>query len=194
MIKKKKDIRREFIIGEAAKLFKQKGYGGTSMRDLAEQVGLDAASMYHYIKSKDEILQGICFDIANTYVSQLTEIENATQSYSQKLKALVRLHIHLMTTKGPEVSVANNEWKSLSADALTEFKSLRSQYEKRLAALIEAGAEAGEFQQVNTSVALFTLLSAIRWVELWWKPDRGIATEELENSILTILFQGLERK
>ncbi|WP_205500800.1 TetR/AcrR family transcriptional regulator [Rufibacter psychrotolerans] len=194
MIKKKKDIRREFIIGEAAKLFKQKGYGGTSMRDLAEQVGLDAASMYHYIKSKDEILQGICFDIANTYVSQLTEIENATQSYSQKLKALVRLHIHLMTTKGPEVSVANNEWKSLSPEALTEFKSLRSQYEKRLAALIEAGAEAGEFQQVNTSVALFTLLSAIRWVELWWKPDRGITTEELENSILTILFQGLEKK
>ncbi|WP_181306334.1 TetR/AcrR family transcriptional regulator [Rufibacter sp. XAAS-G3-1] len=194
MIKKKKDLRRESIIEAAALLFKQKGFGGTSMRDLADQAGMDAATMYHYISSKDEILKTICFDIANRYVSQLEEIEASQSTYTQKLKALVRLLIHLMVNKGAEVSVANNDWKYLSPEALEEFKRLRSHYEKRLASLIEKGVEAGELQDVNQSVALFTLLSAVRWVELWWKPGRGISLEELENTILTVLFQGLEKK
>jgi AcrR family transcriptional regulator len=194
MVKKKKELRRDAIIEEAAKLFKLKGFGGTSMRDLAEQVGMDAASMYHYIKSKEEILQTICFQVANAYVSQLHQIEQTDASYTQKLKALVRQHILLMTTKGAEVSVTNNEWKYLSEEALTEFRNLRSQYEKKLASLIEEGVAAGELQDVNPSVALFTLLSAVRWVELWWKPNRGISAVELENTILTILFNGLEKK
>jgi TetR/AcrR family transcriptional regulator, cholesterol catabolism regulator len=193
-VKKKKDLRRAEIIKEAALLFKQKGVGGTSMRDLAEQVGMDAATMYHYISSKDEILKTICFDIAHTYVTQLAEIEKASLTFTQKLKALVKLHIHLMTTKGAEVSVANNDWKYLSPEALLEFKGLRKQYENKLAAFIEAGKQAGELREVNTSVALFTLLSAVRWVELWWRQDRGISIEELESSILTILFQGLENR
>ncbi|RNI27791.1 TetR/AcrR family transcriptional regulator [Rufibacter immobilis] len=194
MAKKKKDIRREFIIEEAAKLFKEKGFGGTSMRDLAEQVGMDAATMYHYISSKDEILKTICFDIAHTYITQLTEIEQAQQPITQKLKALIGLHIRLMTTKGPAVSVANNDWKFLSPEPLQEFKNLRSRYEKKLASFIEQGVQAGELQEVNASVALFTLLSAVRWVELWWKPNRGVSPEELENTILTILFNGLEKE
>ncbi|GGK68481.1 TetR/AcrR family transcriptional regulator [Rufibacter glacialis] len=192
MAKKKRDIRREGIMEEAAKLFKQKGFGGTSMRDLAEQVGMDAATMYHYIKSKDEILKTICFDIAHTYVTQLAEMEASPFSYTQKLKALVRLHIHLMTSKGAEVSVANNDWKFLSEEALQEFKGLRNQYERSLASIIEQGIKAGELKDVHPSVALFTLLSAVRWVELWWKPDRGVTTQELEDSILAILFSGLE--
>ncbi|RNI30602.1 TetR/AcrR family transcriptional regulator [Rufibacter latericius] len=194
MTRKKKDIRREGIMEAAAQLFKQKGFGGTSMRDLAEQVGMDAATMYHYISSKDQILQTICFAIANTYVTQLAEIEQAQTSFKEKLKALVRLHIHLMVTKGAEVSVTNNDWKYLSSGALEEFKELRNQYEKRFASLIEQGIAAGELQEVNRSVALFTLLSAVRWVELWWRPNRGISLEELENTILTILFKGLEKK
>ncbi|MBC3541588.1 TetR/AcrR family transcriptional regulator [Rufibacter sediminis] len=194
MAKKKKDLRRENIIEIAAQLFKQKGFSGTSMRDLAEQVGMDAATMYHYISSKDEILKTICFGIATTYITQLGEIESSDSSYIEKLKALVRLHLHLMTTKGAEVSVANNDWKYLSPEALQEFKDLRSHYEKRFASLIEEGIQAGELQEVNRSVALFTLLSAVRWVELWWKPNRGITLEELENTILTILFNGLEKK
>ncbi|KAA3438209.1 TetR/AcrR family transcriptional regulator [Rufibacter hautae] len=194
MTKKKKEIRRESIMEEAARLFKQKGFGGTSMRDLAERVGMDAATMYHYISSKDEILKTICFDIASIYITQLAEIEKANTPFIDKLKALVRLHIHLMATKGAEVSVANNDWKYLATESLAEFKDLRSQYEKGLSKVIEQGIQAGELEEVNQSVALFTLLSAVRWVELWWRPNRGISLEELEDTILTILFNGLGKK
>ncbi len=192
MLKTKKSVKRELILAEAAKLFKDRGYSGTSMRDLAGQVGMEAASMYNHIKSKDELLDTICFRISDTYISQLAEIERTGTSYGEKIKSLVRLHIRLMVEDGAAVSVANHDWKYLPEPRLTEFKQARKNYEKGFAALIEAGIAAGEFRPVNASVALFTVLSAVRWVELWYRPGRGLSAQELENDIITVLLSGLE--
>jgi len=193
MVKTKKSAKRELILAEAAKLFKDRGYSGTSMRDLAGQVGMEAASMYNHIKSKDELLDTICFRISDTYISQLTEIERTAIPYSEKIKSLVRLHIRLMVEDSAAVSVANHDWKYLPEPRLTEFKQARKNYEKGFAALIEAGIAAGEFRPVNVSVALFTVLSAVRWVELWYRPGRGLTADELESNILTVLLGGLEQ-
>ncbi|MCB2377660.1 TetR/AcrR family transcriptional regulator [Hymenobacter sp. BT635] len=193
MAKKVKTNKRQVILEEAAKLFKAKGFGGTSMRDLGSQVGMEAASMYNHISSKDDILESICFHVSNTYISQLNEIEQLPVSYVDKLKALIRLHIRLMIEDGAAVSVANNDWKYLSEVKLQQFKEARKTYEKGFAALIEQGITAGEFQPMNVSVALFTILSAVRWVELWYRPGRGITAEELEENIMTILLNGLAK-
>jgi AcrR family transcriptional regulator len=193
MVKPKKSPKRELILAEAAKLFKDRGYSGTSMRDLAGQVGMEAASMYNHIKSKDELLDTICFRISDTYISQLAAIEATPSSYGDKIRALVRLHIGLMMEDSAAVSVANHDWKYLPEPRLTEFKEARKSYERGFAALIEQGIAAGEFRPVNVSVALFTVLSAVRWVELWYRPGRGISAEELENDIITVLLGGLER-
>lgn len=194
MIPTRKANKRQLILDEAAKLFKQKGFGGASMRDLASEVGIEAASMYNHIKSKDEILELICFRVSGMYISQLAEIEVTAASYVEKIKALISLHIRLMIEDGAAVSVANHDWKYLREPALTEFKNARKQYEKGFAALIEQGIAAGEFQPVNVSVALFTILSAVRWVELWYRPGRELSAEELEAHIITMLLTGLEKK
>lgn len=191
MAKTNKINKRQLILEEAAKLFKSRGFGGTSMRDLGAEVGMEAASMYNHIRSKDEILEHICFHISNTYISQLTEIEQLDASYVEKIKALIRLHIRLMVEDGAAVSVANNDWKYLTGDQLKAFTDARQRYEKGFAALIERGIAAGELAPVNVSVALFTVLSAVRWVELWFRPGRTISAEELEENIMTILLNGL---
>ncbi len=193
-MKTKQISKRELILTEAAKLFKDRGYGGTSMRDLAGQVGMEAASMYNHIKAKDEILASICFRISAVYISQLAEITATDTGYGEKIKALIRLHIRLMVEDGPAVSVANHDWKYLPEPKLSEFKQVRKSYEKGFAALIEAGIAAGEFQPVNVSVALFTILSAVRWIELWYRPGRELSADELEANIITMLLNGLERK
>ncbi len=194
MLKTKKSVKRELILAEAAKLFKDRGYSGTSMRDLAGQVGMEAASMYNHIKSKDELLDIICFRISDTYISHLAAIEATAASYGDKIRALVRLHVRLMVEDGAAVSVANHDWKYLPEPRLMQFKQARKAYEKGFASLIEAGIAAGEFRPVNASVALFTVLSAVRWVELWYRPGRGLSAEELEANIITVLLGGLEQK
>ena len=193
MLKNITQNRRAEIIEIAAKLFKIKGFTATTMRDIAEQVGMEAASMYNHIKSKDEILQAICFKISNEYISQLNTIENQIKSPVEKIKELIRLHVRIIITDIDSISVANNEWKHLSEDALTAFKEARRDYEQRFAKIIEAGIAAGELQPINVSVALFTILSAVRWVELWYKNDRDISPEILEENIISLLMNGLQK-
>ncbi|MBO3270909.1 TetR/AcrR family transcriptional regulator [Hymenobacter defluvii] len=193
MSKRTNSAKRQLILDEAAKLFKLKGFGGTSMRDLAAQVGMEAASMYNHIKSKDEILELICFHVSDTYIRQLTEVEQMTATYVEKIRTLIGRHIQLMIEDGAAVSVGNNDWKYLTGDTLEAFKTARKRYEKGFAALIEQGIAAGELQPVNVSVALFTILSAVRWVELWYRPGRDVTPEELEENIMTILLNGLAR-
>lgn len=183
--------KRELILQEAAKLFKERGFGGTSMRDLAEKVGIEAASMYNHIRSKDDILEDICFRIARQYVVQLSETEHADMTYAEKVKALIRRHVQMITEDAYAVSVTNNDWKYLNEDKMVQFKAIRKDYERRFAALISKGIEQGEFRPVNVSVALFTILSSLRWIELWYKPQRTITKETLENDITAILMNGI---
>ncbi|MBL7816600.1 MAG: TetR family transcriptional regulator [Saprospiraceae bacterium] len=193
MAKKTSSTRREDIVETAAKLFKQKGYAATTMREIAEQVGIEAASIYNHIKGKDELLAEICFRVSNAYIAQLTAIEMDDSSPIEKIKALIRLHIRIVFEDVDGISVANNEWKHLPESALTSFKAARRDYESRFAKIIEQGIEQGDIQKVNASVALFTILSAVRWVELWYKSDRQIAPQVLEDDIVSLLLNGLQK-
>jgi len=190
---KKKINKKEIILKEAALLFKEKGYGSSSMRDLAERVGVEAASMYNHIKSKDEILEEICFRIAGEYVSHISKLENEKSTYTEKIKSTINFHVRLMVEDAAAVSVTNNDWKSLREPKLSLFKTLRKGYEARFAALIEKGIEKKEFAPINISVAVFTILSALRWVELWYNPKRKIKEKELEQDITNLLLKGLKK-
>lgn len=189
---KLKISKREKILSEAAKLFREKGFGGSSMRDLAEKVGIEAASMYNHIRSKDEILEEICFSVGRKYDEQLTEIEKQPCSFSEKIESLIAFHVKMIIENGDAVSVLNNDWKFLNSKKLVEFKAMRNEYEKHLASLITAGIEEGSFKPVNVSVALFTILSSLRWVELWYKPSRGVTKEDLAKDISAILMNGIK--
>lgn len=189
---KNKTNKRAIIIGEASKLFRERGFGGTSMRDLAEKVGIEAASIYNHIRSKDELLEDICFGMAQRYIDQLAQIEFMDIGFSAKIESLIRFHLQLVIDDASAVSVVNNDWKYLNPEKMIAFKAIRNDYEKRFAQLITKGIEAGDFKPINVSVALFTILSSLRWVELWYKPSRDISKEELAKDISTILMNGLK--
>jgi TetR/AcrR family transcriptional regulator, cholesterol catabolism regulator len=192
MAKKNNTTRREEIVEAAARLFKQKGYTATTMREIAEQVGMEAASMYNHIKGKDELLTEICFRISDAYIAQLNDIETTLDAPIDKLNALIRLHIRIVFDDPNGISVANNEWKYLPKAALTQFKAARRDYETRFANIIKDGIEKGDINPINPSVALFTILSATRWVELWYKPERDISPKTLEDNIVFMLLNGLK--
>jgi len=183
--------KKDLIVKQAAKLFKENGFGGTSMRELAEKVGMEAASMYNHIHSKDELLEELCFRVANQYITHLNGVENAPLSYTEKVKSLISLHIEFVLEDPAVVSVGNNDWKYLNDTKKKVFKELRKDYERRFAQLLMNGIAAGEFKQFNVSVALFTILSSLRWVELWYKPGREISGEELGKDLTSLLLTGL---
>jgi AcrR family transcriptional regulator len=187
-----KSSKRALIIKEAAQLFKEKGFGGSSMRDLAERVGIEAASIYNHIRSKDELLEEICFGLAEAYAAQLSEVEAMHLSYPAKIEALIAFHVQMVIEQPNAVSVLNNDWKFLNSEQMTRFKAQRKQYENGFAALINKGIAAGDFKEVNVSIALFTILSSLRWVELWYKASRGVSKNDLAKDISAILMNGIK--
>ena len=131
-------------------------------------------------------------ELASSEVSARLTALQAEISTSEKIELLIRLHVQTIIENRDGVSVANNEWKHLTEPTLSQFKHARRDYERGFATLIEQGIAEGVFQKVNVSVALFTILSAVRWVELWYKPERDISAQMLENDIVLMLLNGLK--
>ena len=187
-----KKTKKQIVFEAAAELFMEKGYLATSMRELAKRVGLEqASSLYNHLKSKEEVLQKICFDHAEYFISGISHIEQSENSPAEKLKALIHLHISIATEDPSSVTVFNDEWRHLSQPFLQDFLNKRRNYEQRFKAIIELGIESGVFKNIDPSVALYTILTSIRWIHYWYKPERNVSVEKLESDVYSILVEGM---
>jgi TetR/AcrR family transcriptional regulator, cholesterol catabolism regulator len=185
--------KKELITQKAAALFKSKGFSSASMRELAEAVGVEAPSLYNHIGSKSELLQGICFKIANAFTLYLDSTENKEGDYATRLEQIIRFHIRMMLENFDEVYVANHEWKHLKEPYLSNFLIQRRGYEKRLISLAEGGIAAKEFKQTNPYVAVLTILSAVRGLEFWQQHKKNISSQVLEDDMVNHLLKGITK-
>lgn len=183
--------RKDAITKKAAALFRKKGFAASSMRELAENIGVEAPSLYNHIGSKSEILQAICFRVANDFNLQLAEIEKSNLKASAKLEQLIRFHISIMVNSYDEVFVANHEWKQLEEPFLSNFLAQRRIYEAKLMTIVTEGIEQMEFKKINPYVAVLTILSAVRGLESWHRNKKNVSQEELENDMVSHLLNGL---
>lgn len=187
----KNSSKKEVIIKKAASLFRTKGFNATSMRELAEDVGVEAPSLYNHIGSKSELLQIICFKVANQFTSQLNHVENTNNTVTGKLELIIRFHINMMLDEFDEIFVANHEWKHLQEPFLSNFLNQRRNYEKHLVAIIEEGVKRKELKNINPYVAVLTILSAVRGLEFWQRHKKNISTKVLEDDMVTHLLKGM---
>ncbi|MGB4844399.1 MAG: TetR/AcrR family transcriptional regulator [Ferruginibacter sp.] len=187
----KNATKKDVITQKAAALFKQKGYSSASMRELAESVGVEASSLYNHIGSKSELLQAICFKVANAFTLHLNTIENMPVNTVLKLESIIRFHIQMMLTDFDEVYVANHEWKHLKEPYLSNFLIQRRGYEKRLLAILEAGIKTNDLKKTNPYVSVLTILSAVRGLEFWQQHKKNISSQVLENDMVNHLLKGI---
>lgn len=193
-IKTNKDIsRKEVILKASAALFREKGYKAASMRDLAVKVGVEAASLYNHIRSKAELLHDICFDVANIFTENITEVEASAQSPIKKVESLLRFHIKQMVENFEEVYVADREWRYLTEPYLSNYQNQRRSYRRRFAAIIEEGIKQGEINNIDASTAVLIILHAVSGIESWHRSKQKINGEELTENMLTILIEGVKK-
>ena len=126
------------------------------MRELSEAVGVEAPSLYNHIGGKSELLQAICFKVANAFTSYLDTTENSAGNTVSILESIIRFHIRMMLNNFDEVYVANHEWKHLKEPYLSNFLIQRRGYEKRLIALVENGILEKTFKSNNPYVSVLT--------------------------------------
>lgn len=186
--------RKEQVIRSAAKLFQEKGYAASSMRDLAQKLGIEAASLYSHIKSKEEILQTLCFDMAADFRESLEKVEKQTVSASEKLSLGIIGHVNVMARDLTASAVFMNEHRHLSNPYLRDFLLLRINYINRFKAIIEEGVANGEFKKnIDTKLAVMTLFSSLNWMPMWYSPDGSIEPNALGQQLADMLVNGLKQ-
>jgi AcrR family transcriptional regulator len=190
---RKKASKKGLILQKAAAMFRQRGFAATSMRDLAEVVGIEAASLYNHISSKNEILEAICFEMANHFNTHMDQIESIRQPALAALEAVLRFHIRQMIDHYEQVYVSDREWKHLQEPYLSNFQTQRRNYRKRIAQLIETGIQKKEILPIDSATAVLIMLHAISGIESWHRSKKRISARELEDNMLTILVGGLRK-
>ena len=189
--KRKKASKKDLITRKASAMFREKGYPATSMRDLADAVGLEAASLYNHIQSKSEILQEIIFHTANDCNVHLNDLMESAISNNKKIESLIRFHVQMMLNRFDDYCVMINEWIHLPEPYLTTFITQRRAYVQQMESIIEKGIREKEMKPILPYVAMLTILSSVRGLEFWHRSGKKVTEQEIEDNMVNHLINGL---
>lgn len=183
--------KRKLILSKSAQLFLEKGYAGSSIREIAQKVGLEPSSIYSHVNSKRDILANICFGHAQNYLQGIERILETYNHPKEQLETLLDMHLDIAMNDQSSAIVFGEEWKNLSAEQLKLFLKLRKEYENKIIEIIKSGKNLGEFKELDENYVMQTLLSAIRWVHYWYKPASRVSKKHLKKSVISMLLSGL---
>ncbi len=185
--------RKEEIRSCAARLFRKKGYKATSVRDIAQAVGVKPASLYNHINSKEELLNELLLRVANLFTNGMNKINQASISIEEKLERLIALHIHLTTEHTDAVSLITGEWVHLNEPVRSEYIRLKDEYEKGFREIIELGKKEGLYKDIDTEIILFSILSTLRWLYSWYSKNKQHNAIDLERQMIICLIEGIKK-
>ncbi len=189
-----KTKRKEHIDAAARNLFRERGYRATSMRDIAQTVGIEAASLYNHIDSKESMLQHICFNMAEKFLAIMCEVKHLKANPELQLKEAVRRHVEIIISHTAESAVFVHEWKHLSEPHLASFKKMRDTYEHFYRDIIRCGGQSGLFKDIQENFAVMVLFSAVNRLYDYYKPDGKLNPTQIAESITDIFLNGIKNK
>ena len=183
--------RKTEIIAISAKLFKEKGYSAVTMRDIANALDIKAASLYNHIKSKQEILVLIIIEIAEEFTNMMNQIVNSDETSIQKLEKVIQLHIDITIRNPNELASLNNDWMHLTNQELVYFIKMREDYEQNFRQIVKSGIANKEIKNLNPEVIIFSMLSTLRTLYLWYGKEKTINEKTLKSNMTKVLLNGI---
>lgn len=181
-------MRKEAIYRAAARLFREKGFAATNMRELAQAVGLEASSLYSHISSKTDLLDHICFAAAERFTRGMASILEDHPDPLARIRALIRLHADIALDDPTSQTVFSDEWRHLPPERLEAFLTLRRDYERHFLEILVAAQQEGLIRPLPPRVILLTMLSALGWLyrdaAAAQSRDRAALGEQLSQILL----------
>jgi AcrR family transcriptional regulator len=181
--------RRNELTRQAARLFAEKGYHGTSVGDLAEAMGVQKGSLYAHIDSKADLLWDVARDGAAAFHAALDTVPDDAPA-TEKIRLALRAHLRVVAEQLDVATVFIREWRYLEGDRRDEFLAERRRYEERFRALFREGRELGGLRtDLDDATATLLALSAANWAYTWLRP--GADTDELADRFYAFLLDGM---
>lgn len=191
-VERKRRRRRDEILQSALRTFREHGYHGTTLEEIAGRLGLRKSALYHYFPDKEAILYECHRRSLRELQAAVEEAISRYETAGERLAHIVRAHIRVMTETLQGSSLAF-EVSALSSDHREEVVAARDRYEKRVRQTIQDGVRAGEFRPVDPKIGAFAILGAVNWIAHWYDPHGSLPGPELAASFVDHLVGGLGR-
>lgn len=181
------------IIKTASSLFNTMGYKNVTMRVLAEEIGIKAASLYNHISSKQEILSAVIISLAEQFTSSMESVMVDDLTTVEKIKSIIIHHIEITLNDPHGTASLENDWIYLEGDNLIYFKKMRKQYEENFRQIIKRGIANGEVKEIDSETMLFSILTTLRSLYIWYSRQKEMDTDKLKADVITVLLDGIRK-
>jgi len=181
--------KRERILEEAVKLFYERGFTGTTLDDIAAELGVTKPFIYTHFRSKTDLLAAIC---APTIVLSLDAVTNAAKGSGSPTERLDRAIVdftQVVLSRQANIAIYFREEKNLAPDALTEINALRKKFDRVLSKLLAEGVAAGEFDIKDVSLAALAIGGMISWAYTWHRPEGRLALDDMCERMADLALQ-----
>jgi AcrR family transcriptional regulator len=189
-VQEKRRRRRGEILGAALGAFREKGFHGTTLDDIAERLGVRKAALYHYFPDKQAILQE-CHQESLGELQRILREARKLDTATDKLAHIIHEHVRVMaeTLQGSPLAM---EVRAFSPDRQKEMILHRDRYEREVRRIIDQGIRTGEFRKVDSKIATFVILGAINWIARWYREDGGTRPEDIGRFFADLFVRALE--
>lgn len=171
--------RREQIIRAAARLFREFGFNGTSIEDIAREVNLPKGGIYNHIKSKEELLYEIITRGIRQFLPALREIKTSKDDIREKFRCAVYTNVFMLVTYHDLVTVFLQDKRSLSRGHYLKYIGYRDEVEQIFKDIIRQGMKAGVLHKADVKLTTFVVLGMCNWVTQWYRADGNLTAEEI---------------
>lgn len=186
--------RRELILKTAARLFRERGYENTTVRDLATAVKMQSGSLFFHFKSKEDILLSILESGLRRAVAILDRHLSEARTPREKLSAMLHGHLNAVLYEERDgFTVVLRDWRGLSLPSRRRIVALRDEYEKHISKALD---EIAESKLIPSDTRLFRLflLGALNWTVQWYRPDGDLTIDELADGFLDLVLRTDSRR
>jgi AcrR family transcriptional regulator len=189
MAKNVRDNKYEQILAAAADLFSKEGYAGTSFQKIADRVGLHKTTLFHYVKSKDDLLLLVLEQTAEDVKVGLTGIRHLGHlEPEEKLRLAIRNHLNLLWKNSHILAISSSQMKKLAKNRITPYIEKRNAYLQDFHAIIHEMKAKGYFDNLDNKIVTLGVLGMLNGVPKWYKPSGRFTLEEIADILYSMIL------
>lgn len=185
--------RREELLAIAGRLFAERGFRNTTVRDIAEEAGILSGSLYHHFDSKESMVDELLDSFQTQLFATYDEIEASDRSPLEKLEAVVRVSFEAIDAHHSEVAIFQADASYLAGfERFGYLEERNARFERLWTGLLEQAVAAGELRAGLDVALVYRFLRDTVWVAVnWYRPGGALSADQVADQYLSILLDGI---
>ncbi|MGA4992155.1 TetR/AcrR family transcriptional regulator [Nonomuraea bangladeshensis] len=178
------------ILEAATRCFARTGYHGTTMRDIGAETGMHAGSLYVHIRTKEDLLDAIVWEIAQSTERRMEAVLATEAAPLEKLRTLAEEHLRWVAQNPDAATVYFHEWRHLKDERLERVKQARARWTRGLREILQAGVDEGTFRAMDVRMAGLAFVGVLNSTQGWQRGEADPETAEIAGTFLDFLLDG----